>query len=88
MVIPRRRSACFLDLARNVHNTIHSNGSYRPSSGRSASVLWKGQTYDFVVNTVPSFVDWDFHRACLGDLIALNYAVMTAPMITALPAIA
>ncbi len=55
-----REGIALLDLLRLVRNTIHNNGVYFHPSGNDASVIWKGNTYDFNQGKPVNFVTWEF----------------------------
>ena len=49
-----------LDLWRNVRNTMHNNGLFMPASGKDSSVLFLGNTYDFLVGKPNQFITTEF----------------------------
>jgi hypothetical protein len=71
----------FLDLYRNVRNTLHNNGRYYSRTGANTAVTWKGTTYEFVHSSVPSFMNWDFDLMLIRELVRLNRDLMKAPLI-------
>ena len=74
----------FLDVARNVRNTMHNNGSFMPRRPGNTSVVLNGVAHEFLVDAPPPFMGWGFHCANVKELIALNQAVMTTALVSSL----
>lgn len=81
-------ATAFLDIYRSVRNTIHNNGYFYPRTGGDISFTWNGTQYDFIHGAVPSFTGWDFNLLIVRELVELNEAIMTAPLVSALRKIA
>lgn len=77
----------FLDLYRNIRNTIHNNGKFYSRTATDAVVTWKGNRHEFIHGAVPPFVEWDFNLRLLCELVRLNRGLMEAPAIGRLPPI-
>lgn len=75
----------FLDVYRNLRNTMHNNGRFYSSDGSDSSVAWDGEVYEFQHAQVPLFVNWDFNLLALETLVALNEQVMQQPLVASLP---
>jgi hypothetical protein len=80
-------ASAFLDLYRNVRNTIHNNGAYYSRAASDESVTWQGKQYDFVHGSKVSFENWDFNILIVDELIDLNREIMKSPLVAVLPAI-
>src|SRR5574340_197953 len=54
-----------LQLLRLIRNTVHNSWTHCPDNGENATVIFKGNSYEFTVGKPLDFVSWDL----LGDLI-------------------
>lgn len=77
----------FLDVYRNLRNTLHNNGLFYSANGTDSLVEWNGVQYEFRHAQHPPFVDWDFHLLALETLVDLNHEMMQQEPITSLPPI-
>jgi hypothetical protein len=81
-------ATAFLDLYRNVRNTLHNNGHLYSPKARNVTIEWRGVDYDFVHAQPPPFINWDFNVMLVRDLGQLNREIMEAPLVAVLLPIA
>jgi len=53
-----------LQLLRLMRNTVHNSWTHCPENGKNATVIFKGKSYEFIVEKPLDFVSWDL----LGDI--------------------
>lgn len=83
----RGEAIAFMDLYRNVRNTIHNNGHFYSKTGQNQTVVWRGTRYEFVHGQVPAFIGWDVNCRLLEELVVLNESVMSDLLISKLPSL-
>lgn len=77
----------FLDLYREVRNTLHNNGIFYRADGRNVTVTWRGTQYEFVHGQAPAFLSWELDIALVRELVHLNDEIVRSETIAALPVI-
>lgn len=71
----------FCELLRLTRNTIHNNGTYRPTNSQDAQIEFAGTTYSFLINRPIEFADWKFLIIIANNLIDLFYDLVKTDLI-------
>ena len=73
-----------IKLLRLSRNTIHNNGVYYHKSGKDDSVVYKGQTYNFIQGKATMFGIWPFHFSLVSDITRMMMSVVESNEVASL----
>lgn len=76
-----------IKLLRLMRNTIHTAWAYFPDNGKNATVIFKGNKYEFIVGEPLNFVSWDLLGEISENLFQILNAVVRDANVVSLPTI-
>ena len=77
----RDDAVSFLDVYRTERNLMHNNYMHISPSQDDMVLTWRGRTFTFRHGQAPDWADWEFHLDFFSELVRLNEAVMSAPLL-------
>jgi hypothetical protein len=76
-----------MKLLRLIRNTVHTSWAYFPDHGKDETVVFKGVTYQFVVQKPLNFISWDLVGEISESVLQIVVRVMRDANVTRLPPI-
>ena len=67
----------WVDLLRNIRNTLHYNGVFTPQDGKPFSITYREKKYEFIPGESINFVDWYLLLNLADDLRGLFFHIST-----------